>query len=108
MLDSGAELNLIDRKINRKALDKFTVIKRVNLIGVGKREVEVMAGTLSEMIVGGEHCKSMNTLLTSLDDINENFGLALNGVIGYEFLSTRRVMINYKKRKLYFFDRLRS
>jgi len=108
MLDSGAELNLIDRKINRKALDKFTVIKRVNLIGVGKREVEVLAGTLDELEVGSEHCKSMNTLLTSLDDINESFGVALNGVIGYEFLSTRRVMINYKKRKLYFFNPLRS
>jgi len=108
MLDSGAELNLIDRKINRKALDRFRVIKRVNLIGVGKREVEVLAGILDELKIGGEHCKSMNTLLTSLDDINESFGVALNGVIGYEFLNSRRVMINYKKRKLYFFNPMRS
>lgn len=108
MLDSGAELNLIDRKVNRKALDNFTVIKRVNLIGVGKNEVEVLAGTLKDLEVGNQHCASMNTLLTSLDDINENFGVALQGVLGYEFLSTRRVMINYKKRKLYFFDPLRS
>lgn len=108
MLDSGAELNLIDRKTNRKALDRFTIIKRVNLIGMGKRQVEVIAGTLEDMKVGNEHCASMNTLLTSLDDINESFGVSLNGVLGYEFLSTRRVMINYKKRKLYFFDPLRS
>ncbi|MEP6796381.1 MAG: hypothetical protein ABJB16_18780 [Saprospiraceae bacterium] len=108
MLDSGAELNLIDRKTNRKALDRFTIIKRVNLIGIGKRQVEVIAGTLNDMKVGNEHCASMNTLLTSLDDINESFGVSLNGVLGYEFLSKRRVMINYKKRKLYFFDPLRS
>ena len=108
MLDSGAELNLIDRKVNRKVLERFTIIKRVNLIGVGKKEVEVLAGTLTNVHCGNQHCLSMNTLLTSMDDINHNFGVALHGVLGYEFLSQRRVMINYKKRKLYFFGPLRS
>ena len=108
MLDSGAELNLIDRRVNRKVLDRFTIIKRVNLIGVGKKEVEVLAGTLSELQCGNQRCQSMNTLLTSMDDINSNFGVSLDGVLGYEFLNDRRVMINYKKRKLYFFGPLRS
>ena len=108
MLDSGAELNLIDRKVNRKVLDRFTIIKRVNLIGVGKKEVEVLAGTLTNVHCGNQHCLSMNTLLTSMDDINDSFGVALDGVLGYEFLSQRRLMINYKKRKLYFFGPLRS
>ncbi|MEP6646145.1 MAG: aspartyl protease family protein, partial [Saprospiraceae bacterium] len=108
MLDSGAELNLIDRKVSRHVLDSFTVIKRVNLIGMGKKQVEVLAGSLRGLKVGNEKCSSMNTLLTSLDDINRNFGLSLDGVLGYEFLSTRRVLINYKKRKLYFFNPQRS
>ena len=108
MLDSGAELNLIDRRVNRKVLDRFTIIKRVNLIGAGKKEVEVLAGTLSNVRCGNQHCESMNTLLTSMNDINTTFGVTLNGILGYEFLSKRRVMINYKKRKLYFFSPLRS
>ena len=108
MLDSGAELNLIDRRVNRKVLDRFTIIKRVNLIGMGKKEVEVLAGTLTDVQCGNQRCASMNTLLTSMDDINSNFGVSLNGVLGYEFLSHRRILINYKKRMLYFFGPLRS
>jgi hypothetical protein len=108
MFDTGAELNLIDRGVNRKVLDHFTIIKRVNLVGVGKREVEVLAGTLSDVHCGNQHCDQMNTLLTSMDEINHTFDVSLNGVLGYEFFSKRRIMINYKKKMLYFFGPLRS
>src|SRR5688500_9920445 len=63
ILDSGAELNLIDRRVNRKVLDRFEIIKRVNLIGVGKKQVEVMAGTLKGVKCGNQNTDSMNTLL---------------------------------------------
>ena len=108
ILDSGAELNLLDRKVNRKVLDKFTIIKRVNLIGVGKNEVEVLAGALNEVQCGNQYSEKMNTLLTSLDEINQSFDVNVQGVLGYEFLKKRRVMINYQKRKLYFFSQVRS
>jgi hypothetical protein len=108
ILDSGAELNLIDRRINRKVLDKFTIIKRVNLAGVGKKEVEVLAGVLNDVRVGNQVNAKMNTLLTSLDHINNAFGTQADGVIGYEFLKSRRTLINYTKRKIYFFNPVRS
>lgn len=107
-IDSGAELNLIDRKVQRKALDNFRIIKRVNIIGVGKRQVEVIAGTMQGVKCGNQDCRTMNTLLTSLDDINSSLGVDVEGVLGYEFLNTRRMMINYKKKKLYFFAQQRS
>jgi len=108
ILDSGAELNLIDRKANRKVMEKFTIIKRVNLIGIGKKQVEVLAGVLADVKCGNQSSSDMNTLLTSLDEINTSFGISVQGVLGYEFLNTRRTLINYKKRKLYFFSPLRS
>lgn len=108
ILDSGAELNLIDRRVNKKVLEKFTIIKRVNLIGAGKRQVEVLAGVLKDVKCGNQNTEQMNTLLTSLDEINSTFGISVEGVLGYEFLGKRRTMINYKKRKLYFFGASRS
>jgi hypothetical protein len=108
ILDSGAELNLIDRRVNRKVLEKFTIIKRVNLLGVGKQEVEVLAGVMNEVTCGNQYSEKMNTLLTSLDEINSSFDIKVEGVLGYEFLKKRRVMINYQKRKLYFFNEVRS
>ena len=107
ILDSGAELNLLDRRVHRKVLDNFTILKRVNLTGVGRREIEVLAGILTDLRCGDQHCPSMNTLITSMDEINENFGVSAHGVLGYEFLNTRRMLINYQKRKLYFFNPIR-
>lgn len=108
ILDSGAELNLIDRQVNRRVMDKFTIIKRVNLLGVGQREVEVLAGVMNEVYCGNQYSEKMNTLLTSLDEINQSFDVNVQGVLGYEFLKKRRILINYQKRKLYFFSQVRS
>ena len=108
ILDSGAELNLIDRHVNRKVLDSFEIIKRVNLIGVGNKDVEVLAGVLHDVRCGNQVSDKMNTLLTSMDEINTSFNVNVEGVLGYEFLKKRRILINYQKRKLYFFNQVRS
>ena len=108
ILDSGAELNLINRQVNRRVLDNFEVIKRVNLIGVGNKDVEVLAGVLHDVECGNQFSEKMNTLLTSMDEINTSFNVHVEGVLGYEFLKKRRVLVNYQKRKLYFFNQVRS
>lgn len=102
-LDSGAELNLIDRRVRRKVFDQFEIVKRVRMLGAGQNTIEVVAGSLQDVHVGQQHSDSMRTLITSLSDMNLNFGTRLDGILGYEFLSTRRTLINYKRKKLYFF-----
>lgn len=102
-LDSGAELNLIDRRVKRKVLDNFEIVKRVRMLGAGQNTIEVLAGTLKDVQVGQQQTERMRTLLTNLSEMNVNFGTRLDGILGYEFLSTRRTLINYKRKKLYFF-----
>ena len=102
-LDSGAELNLIDRRVRRKVFDQFEIVKRVRMLGAGQNTIEVVAGSLKDVRIGQQHSDSMRTLITSLSDMNLNFGTRLDGVLGYEFLCTRRTLINYKRKKLYFF-----
>jgi hypothetical protein len=107
ILDSGAELNLLDRGVNRKVLNNFTILKRVNLSGVGHQEVEVLAGILADVSCGKQYCEKMNTLLTNLSEFNDNFDAGAHGVLGYEFLHTRRTAINYQKQKVYFFEQVK-
>lgn len=102
-LDSGAELNLIDRRVKRKVLDQFEIVKRVNMVGAGQRSIEVLAGTLSDVRCGNQYSESMRTLLTNLTHMNGSLGVRMDGVLGFEFLSTRRTLINYKRKKLFFF-----
>lgn len=102
-LDSGAELNLLDREVKRRVLDQFKISRRVVLNGMnGAEETEVLAGKLYRFRAKNQRCSGMKTLLTNMDDLNRAFQTKLDGLLGYEFLCVRRTIINYKKEKLYF------
>ncbi len=106
-IDTGAELNLLDRLVKKKVLDNFEIIKRVNMVGAGQKTIEVLAGTLYRVKCGNQKSSGMRTLLTNLDEMGESYGLRLDGFLGYEFLYTRRTLINYKRKKLFFFKQHR-
>jgi len=103
-LDTGAELNLIDRKINKEVLKQFKILKRTKLMGAGNRQIEVLAGMLSNVVCGKQRNPPMRTLVTNLSDLNQTYGTKLDGVMGFEFFRPRRTLINYKKKKIYFFE----
>lgn len=102
-LDSGAEINLLDRQADKSVFENFDIAKRIYLSGVGNEKVEVLAGTLYGVKIDGYKCAGMHTLLTNLDEANNAFGTRLDGVLGFEFFAARPMAINYKKEKLYFY-----
>jgi hypothetical protein len=107
-LDTGAELNLLDAKVKRKVLDNFEILRRTTMMGAGQKEIEVLAGILYGVELDVEQKIGMRTLLTRMWKVNDAMGTNLDGIFGYEFLFDKRVLINYKKEKLYFFEPLRS
>lgn len=107
-LDTGAELNLLDAGVKRQALDNFEILRRTTMTGAGTKEVEVIAGVLYGLTMDIEQTIGMRTLLTKMWRINDAMGTDLDGVLGYEFLFNKRTLINYKKKKLYFFPPIKS
>lgn len=101
-LDSGAEINLLDRLVSKKVLRQFTILKRVNLLGAGENKVEVLAGTLAGVVVNNQPCDTMRTLLTNLDDLSLILGTRVDGVLGFEYFRPRRIVINYRRQKLFY------
>ncbi|AUP81427.1 aspartyl protease family protein [Flavivirga eckloniae] len=104
-LDTAAEFNQINKKINKKALKYFIPKKRLSLSGISNKKIEVLAGKLhrvklSETVYFGP----MLTVLTNLNKMNEAFGTQLDGVLGYAFFAQKRTIINYQKEKLYFIN----
>ncbi len=102
-IDTAAEFNQINRKVNKKALKYFIPKRRLSLSGIGNKKIEVLAGKLhrvklSETIYFGP----MSTVLTNLNKMNEAFGTQLDGILGYEFFAQKRTIINYQKETLYF------
>lgn len=104
-LDSGAELNQINKGIGRKALKYFIPSKKLKLQGAGSKKIEVMAGNLHRVKLSNSvFLGPMKTILTNLNKMNEAFGTHLDGVLGFEFFKYKRTIINYKKEKLYFIN----
>lgn len=102
-LDSGAEFNQLHKKVNKKALKHFYPKKRVKLIGASKKKIEVLYGDLFRVKLNDKtYFGPMKTMLTNLHNMNKAFGANLDGILGYDFFAQKRVIINYKKEKLYF------
>ncbi|NMH88119.1 retropepsin-like aspartic protease [Flavivirga algicola] len=104
-IDTAAEFNQINRKVNRKALKYFIPKRRISLSGIGNKKIVVLAGKLhrvklSETVYFGP----MLTVLTNLNKMNDAFGTQLDGILGYEFFAQKRTIINYQKEKLYFIN----
>jgi hypothetical protein len=102
-LDTGAEINLLDRNAPDEVLNNFNILRRVNMVGMGQEKVEVLAGSLNGVLCGPEMTPPMKTLLTSTDYIRDMTNTRVDGVLGYEFLQTKRISINYKRKKMYFY-----
>lgn len=101
-LDTGAEINLLDRRVYRKVFDNFEIKKRIMLMGAGRKKVEAIAGVLKDVKCGLQPNRSMRTLVTNLEDLRRIFAAKVDGVLGFEFLRPRRTIINYKRKKIYF------
>lgn len=104
-IDTAAEFNQINKRINKKALKYFIPKKRLQLSGIGKRKIEVLAGKLHRVKLSETtYLGPMGTVLTNLNKMNEAFGTALDGILGFEFFTQKRTIINYQKEKLYFIN----
>ena len=103
-LDTGAEFNLLDSRVSNSVLHNFNIIRRITMIGIGDKEVEAMAGKLYGLSCGPGPTYTMRTLLARTDYIRHATNVRVDGVLGYEYLYLKRISINYKKKKIYFYD----
>ncbi|WP_420573269.1 aspartyl protease family protein [Kordia sp.] len=104
-LDTGAEFNQLNKDSHKKILEKFRPIRRLSLVGAGKKKIRVLAGKLYDFRMNERlGVGPMYTIVTNLRKMREAYGTSIDGVLGYEFLKYKRTIINYKKEKLYFIN----
>jgi len=102
-LDTGAEFNQINSKINKKVLKHFHPKKRIQLTGASSKKIEVLYGDLHRVkLTNNIYFGPMKTIITNLNNLNKAFGTNLDGILGHDFFAQKRVIINYQKEKIYF------
>ncbi|NRA92878.1 MAG: hypothetical protein HRU26_09395 [Psychroserpens sp.] len=105
-IDTAAELNQLNASSNPEVLKYFFPKQRLHLTDAGGKKMEVMAGKLYRVkLTDNIYFGPMHTILSNLSQMNKAFGVKLDGILGYEFFKQQRVIINYKKEKLYFVEK---
>ena len=100
VLDTGAEINVLDNSLPDKAYESFIIQKRNTLNGSVGETIDVFAGITLRAEVGGFPFLNMKTIMTNLNDIGRVYGIQVDGILGYEFLIKSPVIIDFSKKEV--------
>lgn len=102
-LDSGAEVNLIDNQgIRKLTKEDLSNVRREELRGLDGNITREIASEISSTEIKSVSIPNMKFLSTDFSILQKDYGLNMDGLLGYPFFKSTKVSINYKKRKLYF------
>jgi predicted aspartyl protease len=99
-LDTGAETNAISDHSPKNVLSTISIERKSSLRGSGSSSAEVYFGTMKELKLGEHTLKNMETVITSLEPLSEAYGVTIDGMLGYNFLSKGIICINFVKRQM--------
>ncbi len=101
IIDTGAEINLLHAGMYSNVKDHVVPLSRLNLGGVGEEVISAQASTLNDLQVGQILCAPMKTAFLDLGKMNEGLpGVAIDGIVGYEFLSQFIITLNFRKNEM--------
>ena len=101
-IDTGAEYNLLNIKTSKDIRDQFKVMKLISITNAGVKDVQAMAGKLYYVALNEVFkCGALTTVMVNFRNLEKIYGMKLDGILGYEFLSPWLFSINYQKAKLY-------
>jgi hypothetical protein len=101
-LDSGAGVNVLDRKFFKKikAANRSN-IKQELLTGLENMPNQVMAADVNETKLRSTSLPPMRYVFTDLGGLRDNFGVTIDGLLGIPFFKDKVVSIDYGQKKVF-------
>lgn len=103
-IDTGAELNALNKSAPDKVLVDFTRLRELQLRGAAGADVPTWFGRVNSMKIGEVEYPGLPMLLVDIQNARSTFGTPIDGFLGTPFLRMYRTVINFKKRRLYVWD----
>lgn len=101
VIDSGAESNLLDSRLPNKVFEMVNITGRTILSGAGNKNVEVLKGDLSALVIGNSAVKELPVLITNLEKTCFSLGGCVDGVLGFDYLSLKKIGFNFVNQEMY-------
>jgi hypothetical protein len=84
--DTGAEWNVLDRELPSEILNHLNITGVILLQGTGGGTSRAISGNLDHLWIAERDFPNLNTLVTSLQALEENYGVEIDGIIGYPLM----------------------
>lgn len=101
IIDCGAESTVLDSRLPDKIFEGVDITGRVLLTGTGNNKVEALTGELKNMKIGDQDFNAMPVLITNLEKTCFSYNGCIDGILGFDFLSAKKIGFNFVNRKMY-------
>ena len=103
-IDSGAEINLINNELKGAFGKAFSPDKNIDIYGLGKRKVNAETGILKYFWIEGIKFDEMTAIMANMNHFQPIKDFKLDGLLGHDFLRQRKLSINFRKKKVFFWN----
>jgi predicted aspartyl protease len=104
LLDTGAEQSAVDLNTAKELALKLAPLGEGKTVGTGNKENSLFLTKLPQIELGTLTGKDLLAVATDFSKISQRIGIAVNGVLGYNFLKNRVVQFDYAKRVVRFYS----
>lgn len=101
VFDCAAESNVLDSRSPDRIMKHVTITRRVLLTGANNRKVEALYGSLANLSMGDLPMGHLPVLITNLERTCFSDLGCIDGVLGFDFLSGKKIGFNFVNRKMY-------
>jgi hypothetical protein len=92
---------VLDSRLPNAIFEKVAITGRVMLMGAGNKKIEALNGSASDLIIGGQKISALPVLITNLEKTCFSYSGCIDGILGFDFLSLRKIGFNFVTRKMY-------
>ncbi len=103
-LDSGAEINVLNKRIVDKKKLTIQSSRPLVLKGMKKGSKTCEQGSLAGLTIGNWKMEPAKVAIADLSLLNNELDSRLDGMLGTPFLMQGKMAINYKQKKLYLWE----
>jgi hypothetical protein len=86
--------------LDKSILQTISITRTIKLNGAGSFSREVIYGIMNNFLFGDTLIDNMETIITYLDHLNEAYGIHIDGVLGFDFISKGNFCFNFVKKQM--------